>query len=99
MTHTKKLKLKIFDNEYSLVVENEEIAKELANYVSKVMDETSRELPDQSIQTIAILSALNIAYELFQEKNRSKEFSNSAIDKIKKIKLLLSESQLTSIPS
>lgn len=99
MTQTKKLKLKIFDNEYSLVVENEEIAKELASYVTKVMDETSRELPDQSIQTIAILSALNIAYELFQEKNRSREFSNSAIDKIKKIKLLLSESQLTSIPS
>jgi cell division protein ZapA len=99
MTQPKKLKLKIFDNEYSLIVENEEIAKELASYVSKVMDETRHELPDQSIQTIAILSALNIAYELFQEKNKSRDFSNSAIDKIKKIKLLLNESQLTSVPS
>jgi len=37
MTDKKKLKIKIFDKEYSLLVENEEIAKELAIYVNKVM--------------------------------------------------------------
>jgi len=42
MTDKKKLKIKIFDKEYSLLVENEEIAKELAIYVNKVMEETSR---------------------------------------------------------
>lgn len=99
MAHSKKLKLKIFDNEYSLIVENEEIAKELASYVTKVMEDTRRELPDQSIQTIAILSSLNIAYELFQEKSKFRDFSNAALEKIKKLKLLLNETQITSNPS
>ncbi|MDP4175823.1 MAG: cell division protein ZapA [Bacteroidota bacterium] len=94
----KKLKIKIFDKEYALLVENEEIATELARYVDKVMQETKDELPDQNIQTIAVIAALNIAYDLFLEKNKFKEFSNLAIEKIKKIKLQANDSQL-SIPS
>ncbi|MGE5399110.1 MAG: cell division protein ZapA [Ignavibacteriales bacterium] len=98
MTNKKKLKLKIFDKEYSLLVENEELATELAQYVNKVMTETKDELPDQPIQTIAIIASLNIAYDLFLEKNKFREFSNLAIDKIKRIKLLVNESQI-SVPS
>ncbi|MCU7492481.1 MAG: cell division protein ZapA [Ignavibacteria bacterium] len=96
MTNKKKLKLKIFDKEYSLLVENEELATELAHYVNKVMNETKEELPDQPIQTIAIIASLNIAYDLFLEKNKFREFSNLAIDKIKRIKLLTNESQISS---
>jgi cell division protein ZapA (FtsZ GTPase activity inhibitor) len=94
----KKLKIKIFDKEYSLLVENEEIAKELAIYVNKVMEETKDELPDQPAQTIAIIACLNIAYDLFIEKNKNREFLIQASDKVKKIKLLLSEQQ-TANPS
>ncbi len=89
----KKLKIKIFEKEYSLLVENEEIAKELAIYVNKVMEETKDELPDQPAQTIAIIACLNIAYDLFIEKNKNREFLIQASDKVKKIKLLLSEQQ------
>jgi cell division protein ZapA len=91
MTDKKKLKIKIFDKEYSLLVENEEIAKELATYVNKVMEETKDELPDQPPQTIAIIACLNIAYDLFLEKNKNREFIIQASEKIKKIKLLLGE--------
>ena len=98
MTEKKKLKIKIFDKEYSLLVENEEIAKELAIYVNKVMEETKEELPDQPAQTIAIIACLNIAYDFLLEKNKNREFLIQASDKIKKLKLLLSESQM-SIPS
>ena len=94
----KKLKIKIFEKEYSLLVENEEIAKELAIYVNKVMEETKDELPDQPAQTIAIIACLNIAYDLFIEKNKNREFLIQASDKVKKIKLLLSEQQ-TADPS
>ena len=90
----KKLKIKIFDKEYSLLVENEEIAKELAIYVNKVMEETKDELPDQPAQTIAIIACLNIAYDLFIEKNKNREFLIQASDKVKKIKLLLSDQQV-----
>jgi cell division protein ZapA (FtsZ GTPase activity inhibitor) len=91
MADKKKLKIKIFDKEYSLLVENEEIAKELAIYVNRVMEETKEELPDQPVQTIAIIACLNIAYDLFLEKNKNRELIIQASDKIKKLKLLLSE--------
>lgn len=94
MTDKKKLKIKIFDKEYSLLVENEEIAKELAVYVNKVMDETKEELPDQPAQTIAIIACLNIAYDLFLEKNKNRELLIQASDKVKKLKLLLNDPSL-----
>jgi len=95
MSEKKKLKIKIFDKEYSLLVEDEEIAKELAIYVNKVMEETKEELPDQPAQTIATIACLNIAYELFLEKNKNREFLIQASEKIKKLKLLLSEPQMS----
>jgi cell division protein ZapA len=95
MTDKKKLKIKIFDKEYSLLVENEEIAKELAIYVNKVMEETKDELPDRPAQTIAIIACLNIAYDLFIEKNKNREFLIQASDKIKRIKLLLKEPEMS----
>lgn len=96
MTGKKKLKIKIFDKEYSLLVENEEIAKELAIYVNKVMEETKEELPDQPAQTVAIIACLNIAYDLFLEKNKNREFLIQASDKVKRLKLLLNESEMSS---
>ncbi len=95
MTEKKKLKVKIFDKEFSLLVENEEIAEDLVAYVDKVMTETQEDLKDQPTETIAIIAALNIAYDLSVEKNRFREFSIQAIDKVKKMKLLLSESELS----
>ncbi|GAB4133827.1 MAG: hypothetical protein Fur0015_07050 [Ignavibacteriales bacterium] len=99
MTEKKKLKVKIFDKEYSLLVDNEDIAIELAKYVNSIMEETRDEMPDQPNDTIAIIAALNIAYDLFVEKNKFREFSIQATDKVKKIKLLLNESKIMSSPS
>ncbi len=99
MAEKKKLKVKIFDKEFSLLVENQEIAADLAKYVNKVMEETREELVDQPTETIAIIAALNIAYDLSIEKNKYREFSIQATDKIKKIKLLLNESKLISNPT
>jgi cell division protein ZapA len=92
MSEKKKLKVTIFNKEYSLLVENEEIASDLAKYVDKVMADTQKELPDQDSETLAIIATLNIAYDLFVEKNKYKEFSIQASDKIKKIKLLINNS-------
>ncbi len=95
MTERKKLKIKIFDKEYSLLVEDEEVAKELAIYVNKVLEETKEELPDQPNQTIAIIASLNIAYDLFIEKNKNREFLIQTSDKVKRIKLLLKQSNVS----
>ncbi len=98
MSEKKKLKIKIFDKEYSLLVDNEELAKELAKYVDQIMEETQQELPNQPMQTIAVIAALNIAYDYFLERDRNKEFASKASDKIKGIKLLL-ESRTQDSPS
>ncbi len=99
MQNKKKLKVNIFGKDFSLLVENQEIAKELAEYVNRVMQETEEELVNQPSETIAIIAALNIAYDLSVEKNKFREFSIQATDKIKKIKLLLNESKLLSTSS
>lgn len=99
MAEKKKLKVKIFDKEYSLLVENEEIAADLADYVNKVINETKEELKNQSNETIAIIAAINIAYDLSVEKNNFREFTIQATDRIKKLKLLIDESAPQSIPS
>lgn len=99
MTEKKKLKVNIFDKNYSLLVENEDLATELAKYVNNMMTETKEEMPNQPTETIAIIAALNIAYDLFIEKNKFREFSIQATDKVKKIKLLLNESKIMSTPS
>jgi cell division protein ZapA len=99
MTEKKKLKVKIFGKEYSLLVENEDIANELVKYVDKVIGEVENDLSDQPRETIAIIAALNIAYDLSVEKNKFREFSIQAIDKIKQIKLQIEKSELLSTPS
>ncbi len=99
MTDKKKLKVNIFDKDYSLLVENEDLAADLAKYVNNMMNETRDEMPSQSTETVAVIAALNIAYDLFIEKNKFREFSIQATDKVKKIKLLLNESKIMSSPS
>ncbi len=92
MTNKKKLKVDIFGKEYALLVENEEIALELTKYVNNMFEDIKKDLSDQPRETIAVIAALNIAYDMFIEKNEYREFKVQAIDRIKKIKLLLTES-------
>lgn len=99
MTEKEKVKIRIFNKDYSLLVENQGIAKELAAYVNDVMDETRKEMIDQPTETVAVIAALNIAYDYFIEKNNNREFAIQATDRIKKIKLLLNESDNNLIPS
>ncbi|MEN3038954.1 MAG: cell division protein ZapA [Candidatus Kryptonium sp.] len=68
LSQPKIVKVKIFNTEYTLKVEDEEIAYKVAEYVDKMMNELHKKLPEQSVLTIAILTALNIAEELFRER-------------------------------
>jgi cell division protein ZapA (FtsZ GTPase activity inhibitor) len=98
MSEKKKLKINIFGKDYSLLVDNEEVASELADYVNEIMTDTKNELPEQSNETIAVLAALNIAYDLFVEKNKYREFTIQATDRVKKMKLLLTEQGISPKP-
>ncbi len=95
----KKLKINIFGKDYSLLVENEDMAKELADYVNDLMTAMKNEMPEQSNETIAVLAALNIASDLFVEKNKYREYSIQATDRIKKLRLLINEKDISADPS
>jgi cell division protein ZapA len=66
----KNIKVKIFGTEYSLKVEDEELAYRIAEYVDALMSELHEKFPNQPALTIAVLTALNIAEELFKERAR-----------------------------
>lgn len=89
MEQKTRVTLKIFDREYPLIVDNEQIALDLAEYVNKLMDDIKNEIPNQPTQTVAVMAALNIAYDLFMERSKYKESLIQATDKAKKINLML----------
>jgi cell division protein ZapA len=95
MSDKKKLKINIFGKDYSLLVDNEEFASQLAYYLDDIMIETKKEMPEQTNETVAVLAALNITYDLFTERNNFKEFSIQSRERIKKIQLLLSQNGLS----
>jgi cell division protein ZapA len=95
----KKLKINIFGKDYSLLVENEDMAKELADYVNDLMSDMKNEMPEQTNETIAVLAALNIASDLFVVKNKYREYSIQATDRIKKLRLLITEKDISADPS
>lgn len=91
MSNQKKLKIKIFDKEYSLLVENEERAKDLGDYVNTLMNDLREDMSDQPSQTVAILASLNIANDLFAEKESFNKSIDKATERINKLNLLLED--------
>ena len=64
-----QVRVNIFGSEYVLKAEgNHEYIKNIANYVDKKMREIDKSQKINASVKVAILAALNIADELFQEK-------------------------------
>lgn len=88
--HQKEIRVKIFNSEYNLQGENAEKVERVSDYVDGIMNRINSESPNQSEETIAVVSALNIAEEYFREKdNRSeleKDYSNFLDEYFLKIK-------------
>ncbi len=68
LSEPKTIKVKIFNTEYTLKVEDENLAYKVVEYVDRMMNELHSKFPDQPTLTIAVLTALNIAEELFRER-------------------------------
>ena len=59
----------IFNSEYNLQGDNPAEVDRLASYVDNLMQRINYESPNKSGETIAVVSALNIAESFFKEKN------------------------------
>jgi cell division protein ZapA len=69
----KEIRVKIFNSEYNLQGENSEKVERVSDYVDGIMNRINSESPNQSAETIAVVSALNIAEEYFKEKDMKQE--------------------------
>ncbi len=65
----KDIRVKIFNSEYNLQGENAEKVERISDYVDGIMNRINSESPNQSEETIAVVSALNVAEEYFKEKD------------------------------
>lgn len=74
---SKSIKVKIFGSEYPLRGESEELTKKVASYVDEMIKTIHNKIPEQPPLTVAVLSALNITEDLFQERDRSHHFMSS----------------------
>ncbi|MEO6694877.1 MAG: cell division protein ZapA [Ignavibacteria bacterium] len=94
----KEIRVKIFNSEYNLQGENSEKVERISDYVDGIMNRINNESPNQSEETIAVVSALNIAEEYFKEKDikteLEKDFSgilDECNSKLKSISQLIDE--------
>lgn len=84
-----QIRVNIFGTEYTLVSDNNEaFVDEIAHYVDHKMREIDRSSAIKSINKLAILAALNIAEELFQER----EYRNKLLDQLNEEARKLNES-------
>ncbi len=65
----KEIRVKIFNSEYNLQGENAEKVERISDYLDGIMHRINSESPNQPEETIAVVSALNIAEEYFKEKD------------------------------
>lgn len=64
-----QIRVNIFGADYSLMSDNDEnFVKEIARYIDDKMREIDKEQSIKSSSRIAVLAALNITEELFQER-------------------------------
>jgi len=92
------IKVRIFNSEYNLQGENAAEVERLANYVDNLMQKINYESPNQSVETIAVVSALNAAETMFKEKDSAKKIEHEQLshidkcsDKIDEISRLIDE--------
>jgi cell division protein ZapA len=87
-----QIRVNIFGSEYTLIADNNEnYVNEIAQYVDDKMREIDRTQSIKSSSKIAILTALNIADELFQERIYRKKLIDQLNEKSKKINRSLIE--------
>lgn len=89
MSSKNKLKIKLFDKEYTFVVDNKERAHNVSEYVNSLINDLSTDMSGQPPQTIAIVAALNIANDYFIEKENCDKAFEEATERINRLNVLL----------
>ncbi|MCI0474095.1 MAG: cell division protein ZapA [Ignavibacteria bacterium] len=96
---TSGIKVKIFNSDYNLLGDNPQEVERYAKYVDQIMQRINFQSPNTSIESVAVVSALNIAESYFREKDQKSDLEKdyydtlkSGIKKIEEISKILDES-------
>jgi len=83
------IKVKIFNSEYNLLGDNPAEVEKFAKYVDGIMQRINYQSPNTSVESVAVVSALNIAESFFKEKDSrvstEKDYFEFLQENIKKI--------------
>jgi len=93
MEDAQTTRVEIFGTEYSVRADagaEEKYVKDIAAYVDAKMKEISESQKLVSSTKIAILAAINLADEIFQEKHRNTKVSNDTSAKVLELSEVLS---------
>ena len=89
---TTGIKVKIFNSEYNLLGDNPEEVEKFAKYVDGIMQRINYQSPNTSVESIAVVSSLNIAESYFKEKDSrlstEKDYYDFLNDNIRKLEEL-----------
>lgn len=76
-------RVKIFNSEYNLIGDDSEVIQKIANYVDSIMNRVSYQSPNISAESIAVLSALNIAESYFRMSQDMDKYLQDEVEFIK----------------
>jgi cell division protein ZapA len=94
----KSISVKIMDSEYTISGNaDEEYTKEIAKYVDQKMRQIANKFPYPSSAKVAILAALNIADELFDERKTKSQLVEELTKRAKAMAQTL-EQRLSTAP-
>lgn len=91
-SESRTIKVTIFGKDYEVKGSTDEkYIENLANYVDSIMRDISKKSSAFSSSSIAILAALNIADEMFRERQQFKEYIEGLERELKSILNMTSE--------
>ncbi|MDD5360870.1 MAG: cell division protein ZapA [Ignavibacteria bacterium] len=80
---TSGIKVKIFNSDYNLLGDNPAEVERYAKYVDQIMQRINFQSPNTSVESIAVVSALNIAESYYREKDQRAETQKEYFETLK----------------
>jgi len=80
---TSGIKVKIFNSDYNLLGENPQEVERYAKYVDQLMQRINFQSPNTTVESIAVVTALNISESYFREKDLRLDTEKTYTDTLK----------------
>ena len=80
---TSGIKVKIFNSDYNLLGENPQEVERYAKYVDQIMQRINFQSPNTTVESIAVVTELNVSESYFREKDSRADIEKSYTDTLK----------------